>query len=151
MFGVDNFLALKPDVTFRPLTYIDHLEYQCTIKCLMTQHITFVVGYVYQANVNPNVTLKGSDFQCRYIFLAKVHIYITYNIFNLWISNISCQQKNFIFVDFFNVKVVKVGMLLVRNGVCNREIYDSLVIKSCIFMITKGILVSNNMPNRCSL
>ena len=65
----------------------------------MTQHITFVVGYVYQANVNPNVTLKGSDFQCRYIFLAKVHIYITYNIFNLWIllrtivSNISCRPK----------------------------------------------------------
>ena len=114
-----------------------------------TQHITFVARYVTlkQANVTP----KGSDLQCRYIFLAKVHIYITYNIFNLWISNISCQQKNFIFVDFFNVKVVKVGMLLVRNGVCNREIYDSLVIKSCIFMITKGILVSNNMPNRCSL
>ena len=31
---------------------------------------------------------------------------------------------------------------------CDTEIYDFLII-SCIYTITKGILASKNMPNRC--
>ena len=43
---------------------------------------------------------------------------------------------------------VKLGTLLERNSVGNGEIYDFLII-SCIPTITKGILASKNMLNRC--
>ena len=65
--------------------------------------------------------------------------------------------KNFIFMDFFAVKVDKVtgsdvivGTLLERNSVCNRKLYVFLVI-SCTRTNTKGILASKNMANRCIL
>ena len=69
---------------------------------------------------------------------------------NIFLNKISTFVRDFIFVDFFSVKVtgsdVKVGTLLVRNSVCNRERYDFLII-SCICTITKGILASKRMNN----
>ena len=60
--------------------------------------------------------------------------------------------ENFIFMNFFAGKVTgsdtwQAGTLLVRNSVCNREIYYFLII-SCISTITKRIPNSKNMPNR---
>ena len=61
-----------------------------------------------------------------------------------------------IFMDSFTVEVgkitgsdFKVGTLLLRNRVCNREIYDFVVYLLYFHTITKGILASKNMRNRC--
>ena len=64
------------------------------------------------------------------------------------------SAKHFIFRDFLAVagivtgSDVNVGTLLVGSSVCNREIYDFLIVSS-ISTITKRILDSKNISNRC--